>query len=376
MPSILIEALTVVVKRTSLDVAWPGGTEAFIEHLAASDVQFRYAIRTDSLLAVSAFDPDEIVKVEGMLQERGLVGVDAKAWQEYAVLDQRFGPTMPCDWLEWRRTKQGFTHAWLVGEEHEYMLSPDGWDAEVSRRLTRSDVRDEPDRMIRLADESGLETWLDTMTGQLSQGLPQREEAPNASAADGPPSAEPSESAPIAEATAEGDIDLDAIIRELEADVKAEERKGGGQIARAIQKVLVGRKLAYDRDAESIRLTMRREKAAYALTFRWVERTGVVILWCNYAVMVPEERRPAMAQAIAWANFGIPTVTFEMDQADGELRARAGVDVSHARVSPGLIDDMLGAVIVNADRYHDAFMKVIYAGFDPEQAVAEAEDAS
>jgi hypothetical protein len=174
--SVLIEALTLVVPKVVLDVSYPGGSDAFLDALLHVAQPPRYICNGDEhLINASFYDPEHIRPAERMLQAQGVIGVDGGKFIEFACLDQRFGPTMPCDWLDFRRHRQGFSYAWLRGSSPGDMAAPDGWTAEQSKRLVRRDIRDEAGRCLLLASENGLETWIDFATGEVSESLPQRE---------------------------------------------------------------------------------------------------------------------------------------------------------------------------------------------------------
>jgi hypothetical protein len=87
---------------------------------------------------------------------------------DVAIVDQRHGPILPCTWLMWTHHPAGFTSAWLASELPGGLSAPDGWSAEQSRRLSRVDIRTFPDRALKLADEDGVQTWLDFNTGRIT----------------------------------------------------------------------------------------------------------------------------------------------------------------------------------------------------------------
>jgi hypothetical protein len=51
------------------------------------------------------------------------------------------------------------------------LSTPEGWTLESSLKLKRIDIRNFPDRALKLADENGIETWLDFQTGQITTRL-------------------------------------------------------------------------------------------------------------------------------------------------------------------------------------------------------------
>ena len=74
-------------------------------------------------------------------------------------------------WLNWQEYSDGFTAAWVADDPAPgELIVPNDWTAERSRSMTRRDARDDRD-MLKMADESGLEFWIDLRTGEQSVGL-------------------------------------------------------------------------------------------------------------------------------------------------------------------------------------------------------------
>ncbi|MCU0512846.1 MAG: YbjN domain-containing protein [Anaerolineae bacterium] len=94
-------------------------------------------------------------------------------------------------------------------------------------------------------------------------------------------------------------------------------------------------------------------------------------------VNVPEAKRPALAEFITRANYGMIIGNFEMDFEDGEIRYKTSIDVEGTSLGPQLIRQMVYANVLITDRYLSGIMAVIYGGKDPAAAVSEieAEDA-
>ena len=174
--SVLIEALTLVVPRRELDMRFPGGTSAFLEATLGLERPPRFVCGGDAhLVNLSFYDADHLAPAADLLLAHGFVDVEANRVVDVAYVEQRFGPTMPCDWLEWRNHADGFTYAWLAGTEPGDMAAPIDWTPERSRAMLREDIRDDRERMNKLAEENGIETWLDTSTGRQIVSLAARE---------------------------------------------------------------------------------------------------------------------------------------------------------------------------------------------------------
>jgi hypothetical protein len=172
--SVLVEALSLIIPRKVLDVSYPGGTDAFMSRMCDPAVPCRRVCADDRLVSVSFSGADEARIVGGELLALGIVALDDGRFYEMAFIDQAEGPTMPCDWIEWRKHKDGFSYCWLSGTDPDPMHAPANWTPEQSRSLTFHDFRDEPGRCLLLAEEDGKETWIDFNTGEIANGLSPR----------------------------------------------------------------------------------------------------------------------------------------------------------------------------------------------------------
>lgn len=132
--------------------------------------------------------------------------------------------------------------------------------------------------------------------------------------------------------------------------------------------------------------------------FQWIENMPVLSLgfagnngkWTCYAqareaeqqfvfysvlpINVPEEHRPAIAEFITRANYGMILGNFEMDFSDGEVRYKTSIDVEGASLVPPLIRQIVYANVVITDRYLPGLMRVIYGGLSPLEAIKSVED--
>jgi len=170
--SVVIEAVCVVVPTKTLDVTYPGGADQFLLDSLPPRWDPRYALRDPYLACLSFYSGDLAwTMVVHLIEHANLIGIDQNAWQDLAIIEQGRGPTMPATWLDWRDHPDGFTVAWLATDPApDEMIAPSDWTAERSRNLTRGDVRDDPD-MLKLAEEDGLQFWIDLRTGEQSAGL-------------------------------------------------------------------------------------------------------------------------------------------------------------------------------------------------------------
>jgi len=87
----------------------------------------------------------------------------------------------------------------------------------------------------------------------------------------------------------------------------------------------------------------------------------------------PENKRPAIAEFLTRANFGLVIGNFELDYNDGEIRYKTSVDVEGDRLNSPLIRNLVYANVVMMDRYLPGIMAVIYGNVSPVDAIRMVE---
>lgn len=90
-------------------------------------------------------------------------------------------------------------------------------------------------------------------------------------------------------------------------------------------------------------------------------------------VKAPESARPAVAEFITRANYGLRIGNFEMDYRDGEVRYKSSLDFEGIALSPPLIKHAAYPAVQTMDRYLPGLMAVIYGDKPADQAIAEIE---
>jgi hypothetical protein len=92
-------------------------------------------------------------------------------------------------------------------------------------------------------------------------------------------------------------------------------------------------------------------------------------------VKAPEATRPAVAEFITRANYGMRIGNFEMDFSDGEVRYKSSLDFEQEVLTPQLIKNAIYPAVQTMDRYLPGLMRVIYGDQPPIEAIAEIEGA-
>jgi hypothetical protein len=160
--SVVVEALTLIVRRAALDASYPGGADGYLAEIAQPSYKARWICGDRHLTAVS-FLTDDLVRALELVSERGLDFDDDAACRDVVVVDELTGPRPAWDWIGWSRGPDLVTTAWLADEDPGDLVTPTDW---APARLARADIRDE-DFMFKLTEEDGVETWLDVNTSQV-----------------------------------------------------------------------------------------------------------------------------------------------------------------------------------------------------------------
>ncbi|MBP8974021.1 MAG: YbjN domain-containing protein, partial [Anaerolineae bacterium] len=86
--------------------------------------------------------------------------------------------------------------------------------------------------------------------------------------------------------------------------------------------------------------------------------------------------RPAVAEFLTRANFGLRIGNFELDYHDGEVRYKTSLDFEDEKLTPALIRNAVYPAVTTMDRYLPGLMKVVYGGRTPYEAIEEIEAES
>jgi hypothetical protein len=104
------------------------------------------------------------------------------------------------------------------------------------------------------------------------------------------------------------------------------------------------------------------------------EELALFYFYSIVPVMVPEEKRPAIAEFITRANYGLRVGNFELDYSDGEVRYKTSIDVENDRLSASLLSNLVYANIWTTDRYLPGILSIIYGNTSPQEAIDKIEN--
>ncbi len=97
------------------------------------------------------------------------------------------------------------------------------------------------------------------------------------------------------------------------------------------------------------------------------------IFYAVSTIKVPEETRPAIAEFLTRANYGLRIGNFELDFSDGEVRYKSSLDFEGETLAPNLIRNALYPAVQTLDSYLPGLMKVAFGGQTPFEAIEEIE---
>lgn len=171
--AVLVEAITLIVRRSFLDVCYPSGSDGFISAHEPDGERLRFTIADECIVAISTCDRELASRLGEHLVDHGAIEVDddTNEFVDFAFVDQLEGPAMLCPWLEWNRDERGVASVRYIPIGSTPVVTPPQWTPESSTSLHRTDMRLESERMFKLAEENGIEYWLDFETGKQIAGL-------------------------------------------------------------------------------------------------------------------------------------------------------------------------------------------------------------
>jgi len=176
--AVLAEALSVIVRRDSIDRKYRGGWSAFVASVPNS------TFCTDGEIArVGFMDPRDVESFIGRLQTAGLSFLENGKAIDLAVADQQDGLTTECEWLEFGRLPFGehgkVAACWLfegprVGAGMHmrgtkmHLVTPGNWSFEgsLSQHYTFVPKDELTKRLQFLRREDSTDVYLDLATGR------------------------------------------------------------------------------------------------------------------------------------------------------------------------------------------------------------------
>lgn len=152
--SVLVQAISVIVRSSSIEQKYPGGMAAY-----ARDCPNQTFCADKHLTRVGFMDQSDAQAYVGKLQMQGLSFVRNASADEIVIVDQFDGPTLPCSWIEFTRQGDTLSRCWLKGAPPGDLATPHGWTPDqVLRKATGS-------HLVALGHVDGADVFRDEKTG-------------------------------------------------------------------------------------------------------------------------------------------------------------------------------------------------------------------
>lgn len=103
------------------------------------------------------------------------------------------------------------------------------------------------------------------------------------------------------------------------------------------------------------------------------EDSAQAVFYSVAPVIVPGDKRLAVAEYISRANYGLIIGNFEMDFEDGELRYKTSIDLEGLEPTPALFAPLVYANVATMDRYLPGVMSILYGSASPAEAIDRVE---
>ena len=168
--SVLVEAISVIIKRSSIDEKWPGGLISFSKSVPnASFCRDRYLVR------VGFMTPVDVEPYMNMLENGGLVYLNEKQEAiDILVAEQLSGISTECNWASFgyadyeRNSSQRVAICSHVDDKKHITHTPMGWTYKNSLTSSFGFVPTEyTDRSLEfLRHENGLDVYFNKLTNK------------------------------------------------------------------------------------------------------------------------------------------------------------------------------------------------------------------
>lgn len=165
--SVLVEAISVIIRRDSLDRQFNGGWDGFVGTVPNQTFCF-----DDHLARVGFMNPSDVEAFIAMLESQGLeFRNDAGEAIDLVVVDQLRGSTLAAPWLGFAKLEiegGGVSACWLQGEVDSGLAVPIGWklDGSISAKTLFVSAEDTEDRITFLRRDGDIDVYLDLRTGK------------------------------------------------------------------------------------------------------------------------------------------------------------------------------------------------------------------
>jgi len=167
--AVLVEGISVIIRRKAIEEKFPGGWEAFVE-----DVPNETLCADDELARVGFMSAADIKAYVTHLEKLGFHCLSQGRAADLVVADQLQGPAAPCDWGQFGRVAVGGNESHRVaacrapGSTVNMLIHPDWWQYEGSLSQTFGFVpEDSPENGLTfLRRENSVDVYHNSLTGK------------------------------------------------------------------------------------------------------------------------------------------------------------------------------------------------------------------
>lgn len=184
--AVLVEAISVIVRRDALDARYAGGSDRYV-----ADCPNATACADAHLVRVGFMDPASVGEHVRALEGHGLVHLDHDhRAHDMVVIDQLHGPTSACEWVDYGHISidgNTIAAARFAEDQSSQFFTPTGWCYDNSLTKTHRFIpSDEAGRTVKFVREhDGISEYIDLETGKPlflptppSHEPPRRESSP------------------------------------------------------------------------------------------------------------------------------------------------------------------------------------------------------
>jgi hypothetical protein len=173
--AVLIEAISVVVRREGIENRFHGGTPVFERAIPTAA-----SCHDDQLFCVGFMDSSDANAYVTTLEAAGLIYEQNGSAADISVVDQRNGPALPSPWLEFRNVEfngMKLNLCWAAGSTPRKVSAPPNWKYEGSLSATGGGFMPLSaigERMKFLRRQDNVDVYLDLQTNkEIYVGRPQ-----------------------------------------------------------------------------------------------------------------------------------------------------------------------------------------------------------
>jgi hypothetical protein len=131
--TVLVEGVSVIIKLEAINRVIPDGWEGFRQYMPNFTL-----CKDDKLARFSFLDKDGAMEFKNKLESLNLVYQGSEGAEDFALVDQMYGVTTKCNWLECGHLdihndpKKKVAACRLAGTRDDTIVTPEGWKYENS----------------------------------------------------------------------------------------------------------------------------------------------------------------------------------------------------------------------------------------------------